>query len=277
MNLALIFAGGTGTRMNSKTKPKQFLELNGKPIIIHTIELFESHPEIDAIAVVCLESWIGYLNELLERFRIKKVKYVVPGGETGQQSIRNGLTAFWDDQDIPRDSLVLIHDGVRPLINEDIITRSIECAKQYGNAITGTPAIETIITVSEDDSVDQIMDRSKCRMARAPQTFRLCDIVEAHNKAITDGALNMIDSAMLMSHYGATLHVVEGPVENIKISMCSGLFPRQGKIRRSGGYKALCGQKIRYSGRTSTGSLPMTIFRGTTCGTARCSSPARPD
>ena len=85
MNLALIFAGGTGTRMNSKTKPKQFLELNGKPIIIHTIELFESHPEIDAIAVVCLESWIGYLNELLERFRIKKVKYVVPGGETGQQ------------------------------------------------------------------------------------------------------------------------------------------------------------------------------------------------
>ena len=224
MNLALIFAGGTGTRMNSKTKPKQFLELNGKPIIIHTIELFESHPEIDAIAVVCLESWIGYLNELLERFRIKKVKYVVPGGETGQQSKRNGLTAFWDDQDIPRDSLVLIHDGVRPLINEDIITRSIECAKQYGNAITVTPAIETIITVSEDDSVDQIMDRSKCRMARAPQTFRLCDIVEAHNKAITDGALNMIDSAMLMSHYGATLHVVEGPVENIKITTPSDFY-----------------------------------------------------
>ena len=116
------------------------------------------------------------------------------------------------------------NDGVRPLINEDIITRSIECAKQYGNAITVTPAIETIITVSEDDSVDQIMDRSKCRMARAPQTFRLCDIVEAHNKAITDGALNMIDSAMLMSHYGATLHVVEGPVENIKITTPSDFY-----------------------------------------------------
>ena len=104
MNLALVFAGGTGTRMNSKTKPKQFLELNGKPIIIHTIDIFDRHPEIDAIAVVCLEGWIDYLNELLEKFRIKKVKYVVPGGQTGQQSIRNGLTAFWEDKDIPRDS-----------------------------------------------------------------------------------------------------------------------------------------------------------------------------
>jgi len=103
MNLALIFAGGTGTRMNSKTKPKQFLELNGKPIIIHTIELFESHPEIDAIAVVCLESWIGYLNELLERFRIKKVKYVVPGGETGlvgrpdAEAIAEAIGRFFSD------------------------------------------------------------------------------------------------------------------------------------------------------------------------------------
>lgn len=223
MNVALIFAGGTGTRMNTKTKPKQFLELNGKPIIIHTIDNFENHPDIDMIAVVCIESWIPYMEELLERYRIRKVKWVVPGGETGQQSIRRGLDAFWNDESVPNDSLVLIHDGVRPLINEDIISRNIECARQYGNAVTVTPAIETIITVS-DDEVDKIMDRSKCRLARAPQTFRLCDIMDAHKKAVEDGALNMIDSAMLMTHYGASLHVVEGPVENIKITTPSDFY-----------------------------------------------------
>ena len=224
MNTALIFAGGTGTRMNTKTKPKQFLELNGKPIIIHTIDIFEQHPDIDVIAVVCLESWIPYMKGLLERYHIEKVKFVVPGGETGQQSIRRGLDAIWADESVPKDSLVLIHDGVRPLINEEIISSCIECAKQYGNAITVTPAIETVITVSDNDEVDKIVDRSKCRLARAPQTFRLCDIMEAHKRAVEDGALNMIDSAMLMSHYGATLHVVEGPVENIKITTPSDFY-----------------------------------------------------
>lgn len=224
MNVALIFAGGTGTRMNTKTKPKQFLELNGKPIIIHTIDNFENHPDIDAIAVVCLESWIPYMKDLLERFRIHKVKWVVPGGDTGQQSIHNGLKAFWGDESVSRDALVLIHDGVRPLINEDIITRNIECAQKYGNSITVTPAIETIITISDNNEVDEIMDRSRCRLARAPQTFRLCDIIEAHRRAVEDGALSMIDSAMLMTHYGATLHVVEGPVENIKITTPSDFY-----------------------------------------------------
>lgn len=224
MNAALIFAGGTGTRMNTKTKPKQFLELNGKPIIIHTIENFERHSLIDVIAVVCLESWIPYMIELLEHYNIKKVRWVVTGGETGQQSIRNGLDAIWNDETVPKDSLVLIHDGVRPLINEDIISRNISCAAEHGNAITVTPAIETIINVSGNDEVEQILDRSKCRMARAPQTFRLSDIIEAHQKAVVDGALNMIDSAMLMSHYGTTLHVVEGPVENIKITTPSDFY-----------------------------------------------------
>lgn len=224
MNIALIFAGGTGVRMNTKTKPKQFLELNGKPIIIHTIDNFEQHPEIDVIVVVCIESWIPYMKELLTRFHITKVRYVVPGGGTGQESIRCGLDVLWNDENIPKDSLVLIHDGVRPLINGEIISRNIDCAKKNKNAITITPAIETIISVSDNDEVDNIMDRNSCKMARAPQTFRLCDIMEAHRKALKDGELNMIDSAMLMTHYGALLHVVEGPVENIKITTPSDFY-----------------------------------------------------
>lgn len=224
MNIGLVFAGGTGQRMNTKTKPKQFLELNGKPIIIHTIDNFERHPQIDAVIVVCLEDWIPYMQEILNRYRIEKVNWVVPGGATGQQSIRKGLDTLWSDDTVPKDAFVLIHDGVRPLINSELISRNIACAEQYGNAITVTPASETIIRVTPQDEVSDILDRSKCRMARAPQTFRLSDIMDAHRCAERDGEHNMIDSAMLMSHYGIPLHIVEGPVENIKITTPSDFY-----------------------------------------------------
>ncbi len=224
MNIALIFAGGTGRRMNTKTKPKQFLELNGKPIIIHTIDNFEYHPQVDAIVVVCLEEWLPHMRELLKRYHIEKVKWLIPGGKTGQGSIQNGLKALWEDPSVPKDSLVLIHDGVRPLINAETISKNIDYAQKYGNAITVTPATETIIDVTADDEVSDILDRSKCRMARAPQTFRLRDIIAAHRQAEIDDNRNMIDSATLMSHYGATLHIVEGPFENIKITTPSDFY-----------------------------------------------------
>ena len=127
MNTALIFAGGTGSRMKNKDKPKQFLELNGKPIIIHTIEHFDEHPEIDAIVVVCLESWIDFLRNKLEKFNIKKVVNIVPGGMSGQESIRNGLFAIRDFVvEKEENPIVLIHDGVRPLINAKLISDNIQ-------------------------------------------------------------------------------------------------------------------------------------------------------
>lgn len=224
MNVALIFAGGTGQRMNTKARPKQFLELNGKPIIIHTIDKFEEHPLIDAVLVVCVAEWVEYMKGLLERYYIKKVRWVVPGGETGQQSIRNGLYALWDDGTVQRDALVLIHDGVRPLIDGNTITRNIHCAEKNGNAVTVTAASETIISVMADDRVSNILDRSICKLARAPQTFHLRDIIEAHQRAKAEGLENMIDSAMLMAHYGSALHTVEGPVENIKITTPSDFY-----------------------------------------------------
>ena len=218
MNIALIFAGGTGQRMNSRTKPKQFLELNGKPILIHTLEHFDDHPEIDGIVVVCLKDWIPYLKDLSDRFRLRKLRWIAEGGATGQESIRNGLSLLENDESVPNDSIVLIHDGVRPLINEDVISRNIESARQFGNAITVTPATETIIQVRENREVSNILDRSVCLLARAPQTFVLSDIAAAHRRAENDNYTEAIDSATLMTHYGATLHVVEGPVENIKIT-----------------------------------------------------------
>ena len=223
MNIALIFAGGTGSRLNSKTRPKQFLELNGKPIIIHTLEYFEDTPGIDAICVVCLEGWIDYLKELIRKFSIRKVKWVVPGGATGQDSIFNGLDAVYRDAENPKDTLMLMHDGVRPLISVKTVEDVIACAHENGNAITVTSAYETIITVDDDKNVDGVVDRKQAKMARAPQAFFLEDIHSAHIRA-KEEKFDAIDSATLMRHYGYTLHTVEGPVENIKITSPSDFY-----------------------------------------------------
>ena len=219
MNIALIFAGGSGKRMNSKGVPKQFLEVSGKPIIIHTLEHFEHHPEIDAICVVCIESWIARLNKYLKRFEIKKVIGVIPGGKDGQESICNGLNYIQHNIHTDDDAIVLIHDGVRPLINEQVITDNITSVKENGSAITVVPAIETIVRVNEDRKLQNVLDRSHCYIARAPQSFYLKDIMLAHKQAVRDGiSSQMVDSASLMAYYGHELSVVEGPIENIKVT-----------------------------------------------------------
>ena len=216
MTNALIFAGGSGTRMNSKSRPKQFLQFYGKELIIHTVENFQNHDEIDYIVIVCIEDWIPYLKKLLKKYQMDKVRAVVSGGVTGQESIFKGLKAI-KTFDKDEKSIVLIHDGVRPFINEDVISSCIKSVKEKGSAITVVPANETIIT-SEDGKISAITDRSKCCLARAPQCFYLGDILDAHHKAIKDGNLNMIDSASLMKFYGHELYTVQGNADNIKIT-----------------------------------------------------------
>lgn len=215
MSIALIFAGGTGTRMNLDSMPKQFLEVDHIPIIIHTIKHFEQHPSISDICIVCLSSGISYLNDLLQKFQIRKVRWIVEGGQTGQDSIRNGL--FRICQEIA-DDIILIHDGVRPLIDKEIISNCITCVERNRTAVTVVPAIETIITVGEQQNIEEIHDRQSCKIARAPQCFYLKDIVEAHKQAMEEEKNDFIDSALLMSHYGYQISTVEGPMENIKIT-----------------------------------------------------------
>ena len=218
MNIAVIFAGGVGRRMHSKDRPKQFLEMYNKPIIIHTLEHFEKHPMIDAIVVVCIESWIPYLNKLLYKFRIEKVKAVVPGGSTGQLSIYNGLKAAKEIASSAR-AIVLIHDGVRPLINEKVITDNIETVKKHGSAITTAKVKETILVVNEDEStIDYVPSRNNSRVAKAPQSFWLDEILEAHEKALAEGEENCIDSCTMMQKNGYNLYLIDGPGENIKIT-----------------------------------------------------------
>lgn len=217
MNIALVFAGGTGQRMNTASKPKQFLELHGKPIIIYTLEYFQKHSQIDGIVVVCLESWIDYCENLLKKYQIDKVLKIVPGGNSGQESIFNGLEAAHQIS-VNEQDIVLIHDGVRPLINEALITNCIASVKKHGNAITVSPAIETILLKTEDGDIGNILKRSECEMAKAPQCFYLNDIYSCHLKAKAAGKDDFIDSASLMQYYGYKLNAVEGPLENIKIT-----------------------------------------------------------
>ena len=214
-NIAIIFAGGTGKRMNTRSKPKQFLELHSKPILVYTLEVFNNHPEIDGIVLVILEDWISYCKDLVKKFRLNKVKAVIAGGETALQSQRNGLNKaaelFGDD------TVVLIHDGVRPLVDEETISRNIESVKVHGTGITVTPAIETITVKTDTGEIGQIIERSKVEMARAPQSFYLRDILDAHKKAEAEGK-DFIDSASMMQYYGHALYTVEGSPENIKIT-----------------------------------------------------------
>lgn len=216
-NIAVIFAGGSGTRMNAKTLPKQFLNMNGKPIIIHTLEYFENCKEIDGIVVSCIDGWMDYFQKFVEKFRITKVKKIVRGGNTGQESIYNALCGASEVYP-EEETVVLIHDGVRPLISEELILSNIKTVRTFGTAITVSPVTETVVIANEEEKLENVVERSHCFHAKAPQSFYLKDILSAHEKAREEGILDMIDSATLMSRYGYKLHLVEGNVENIKIT-----------------------------------------------------------
>lgn len=222
MNIAAIFAGGSGVRMHTKSRPKQFLELNGKPIIIYTLELFDNHPQVDAIVVACIDSWIPFLKKMIRKFEITKVIEIVPGGETGQDSIYNALQAAERAAD-GKDATVMIHDGVRPLITEQTITDNINTVEEFGSCITCVPATETFV-VSQADGSLEIPSRANSLIARAPQSFHLSDIITAHRRAISEGKHDFIDSCTMMSHYGYTLKTIIGPMENIKITTPTDFF-----------------------------------------------------
>ncbi len=216
MNIGVIFAGGVGRRMNTKGKPKQFLEVHGKPIIVHTIDIFQNTEAIDAVVVVCVSDWLDYMNNLVERFNLTKVKAVVAGGETGQMSIFKGLEAA--EQLATDDAVVLIHDGVRPLINEEVINANIQSVKKTGSAVTSVRAKETVVLVNDSSKISEVVDRTRSFIAKAPQSFYLSDILSVERDAISKGITDAIDSSTLMGMYNRELTIVEGPYENIKIT-----------------------------------------------------------
>ena len=215
MNTALIFAGGAGQRMNARAKPKQFLELHGKPIIIYTLEHFEVHPEIDDIIVVCLAGWIHELSHMLRQYAFEKVSQIVLGGEGGDKSIFNGLKAL--EGKCSPDDIVLIHDGVRPLINAGLISDNIAKAKERGTAITVEAVSESVIRLNSGGCVLDVPPRTEMYTAKAPQSFRYGLIWDLYQRADREG-LRAIDSAHLCSIYGINMHTVKSTPNNMKIT-----------------------------------------------------------
>lgn len=215
MATALIFAGGTGKRMNTRSKPKQFLEIHGKPIIIYTLEHFEYHEMIDGIVIVCIEEYIEELKGLLKRYGFTKVRKIVPGGKTGHDSIYLGLEAMKDTTG--EDEIVLIHDGVRPLINDELITSNIETVKKCGNAITCEPVRESSVRSIDGEKILEVPPRNQMYAAKAPQSFYYGEILHLYETAREDG-IRSIDSSHLCSLYHRPMHMVRSTKNNMKIT-----------------------------------------------------------
>lgn len=221
--IALIFAGGVGQRMNADI-PKQFLQVCEKEIIIRTLELFEKNENIDEIYVVCIEDWIKFLKKLIKKYEITKVVKIIKGGITGQDSIYKGLVSIKKNND---NAIILIHDGVRPLVSQQTINNCVKCIEKKGSAVTVIPCFETPIISEDGKTVTKCIERKKMYIAQAPQCFRLNDILLAHKEERKKGISaynNIIDSCTLMKKYNYECNIVEGNRGNVKVTTNEDLF-----------------------------------------------------
>jgi 2-C-methyl-D-erythritol 4-phosphate cytidylyltransferase len=215
MNIALLTAAGSGTRMHLDI-PKQFIHVNDKPVIVYTMEAFQNHPSIDAIIVVTLDSWSQVLWAYAKQFHINKLKWVVPGGDSGQESIRKGLDVLM--QELKEDDVVLVHDGNRPLVSSQIISDSLAAFSRYGSAVAAIPCTEVVF--ESDNGVSSMVSTERERLLRTqtPHTYRLGDLYGAHMEAEKKGITNTAASCMLMKELGKMTYFSKGSEENLKIT-----------------------------------------------------------
>lgn len=214
--IAMIFAGGTGQRMGAEI-PKQFLKVCGKEIIIYTLELFEQNEGIDEIYVACIEEWIPYLNNLINKYEIEKVTKVFPGGKTGQDSIFLSLHEAKKENE---NAIVLVHDGVRPLVTQETINNCLYSVENFGTAITVTECFETPVMSSDGITVERMPERKTMYTAQAPQGFYLNDLYEKHLKERVSNPdyEGIVDSCGLMFKYGVKCNLIKGNRGNIKVT-----------------------------------------------------------
>ncbi len=217
MNTAIIIAGGSGHRMGQDI-PKQFINVNDKPIIIYTLEGFQRHHQIDAIEVVCLDGWHDVLQAYAKQFNITKLQWIVSGGKTGQESIRNGVFHL-EDQCAP-DDIVIIHDGIRPLVDETVLTDVIDKCRQYGNAVTSLPYNEQIFVVDDEISTVQYIPRETLRRVSTPQAYKFELIDKAYHRAFEEeiGIYGSSYANTMMVELGERLYFAAGSDKNIKLT-----------------------------------------------------------
>ena len=215
MNIALIIAGGSGTRMHQNI-PKQFLTVNDRPVIVYTLEAFQRHPEIDAIAVVCIEGWEHVLKAYAAQYGIGKLRWVIPGGENGQASIRNGV--FELERSCAAEDLVLVHDAIRPLVSAEIISDCILTARRYGSAVATIPCAEAMLETTDGETAMASYPRSQLRRTQTPQGFPLGRLCAYHRRALEKGITDSIASCTLAIELGEEIHFSAGSEKNIKLT-----------------------------------------------------------
>lgn len=231
MNIAIIFAGGRGERLSADSIPKQFIDIDEKPLIIHTLMNFQNHEEIDKIYIAILPEYYKHMENLVKSYGIDKVKGIVNGGDSAQESIFNALISALNEN--PRDSVVLIHDGVRPILTDEVISRNIASVKEFGSAITCIPAHETVLVSKDGKTPDSVPFRREIYKGQAPQSFYLGEIVEAHEKIRkrSEKYKDMIDSCTIYHTLGRKTHLVEGNFGNIKVTTKEDVYILKGLLK----------------------------------------------
>lgn len=217
MNIAIILAGGVGTRMQQEV-PKQFIPVNDKPLIIYTLEAFQRHPEIDGILAVCIDGWHDILKAYAKQNQITKLKWVVDGGKTGQESIRNGVYAL--KEVCQPEDIIIIHDGIRPLVEESILSDVIVTCRMYGNAVTSMPYNEQIFVKKDERRTEAYIPRETLRRVSTPQAYSYQKLLWAYQKAFAEekGIYGSAYTNTMMVDLGETLYFASGSDKNIKIT-----------------------------------------------------------
>lgn len=215
MNIALIIAGGRGMRMGQEI-PKQFLTVHDKPVIAYTMEAFQKHPDVDAIAVVCVEGWESILAAYARQYGISKLQHIIPGGENGQSSIRNGV--FELEKHYSPNDIVLVHDAIRPMVSQAIISGCIATAREKGSAIVTIPCQEAMLETEDQLSTHSSYPRDRLKRTQTPQGFPIGKLADAHRRALEKGITNSVASCTLMVELGETIFFCAGSEKNIKLT-----------------------------------------------------------
>ncbi len=215
MNIALIIAGGSGHRMQNEV-PKQFLNVYDKPVIVYTLQAFQTHPNIDEIGVVCIDGWHEVLRAYARQYKIDKLKWIISGGENGQSSIRNGV--FEAEQRYDQKDIILIHDAIRPMVSPEIISDCIIQCQKHGSAISVLPCNTAVLHYDEDNASSRVVPRNELALTQTPQAFPLGKIADIHRKALEKGITNSVASCTLMVEMGEQVYFSIGEETNIKLT-----------------------------------------------------------
>ena len=217
MNIALIIAGGSGQRLGQDI-PKQFINVYDKPVVIYTLESFQRHPQIDSIELVCIDGWHDVVRAYAKQFNIDKLQWIVSGGSTAQESIRDGVYNL--DGKCSAEDIIIIHDGIRPLVDDSVLSDVIIKCKQYGNAVTALPYNEQIFVADDDKSTTRYIPRETLRRVATPQAYQYGNLSKAYHKAYEKG-IGIYGSAYtntMMVELGEKLYFAAGSDKNIKIT-----------------------------------------------------------